>query len=69
MKRVLSFSRFSQHPYSIPQIQEKVFNISFWLSPFTCMGLLNISFSPAHYIFLEITFHPDLSYTGSSEKK
>src|SRR5438105_4703346 len=22
---------------------------------FTCMGLLNISFSPAHYIFLEIT--------------
>ena len=30
---------------------------------------LNISFSPAHYIFLEITFHPGHSYTGSSEKK
>ncbi len=33
------------------------------------MGLLNISFSPAHYIFLEITFHTGHSYTGSSEKK
>ena len=36
---------------------------------FTYMGLLTISFSPAHYIFLEITFHPGHSYTGSSEKK
>jgi hypothetical protein len=26
-------------------------------------------FSPAHYIFLEITFHPGHSYTGSSDKK
>jgi hypothetical protein len=33
------------------------------------MVSLNISFSPAHYIFLEITFHPGHSYTGSSEKK
>lgn len=33
------------------------------------MGLLNISFSPAHYIFLEITFHPDHSYTRSNDKK
>src|SRR5260370_33456283 len=33
------------------------------------MGLLNISFSPAHYIFLEITFPRGHSYTGDSEKK
>src|SRR5713101_3686501 len=32
-----------------------MFNISFWISPVTCKGLLNISFSPALYIFLEIT--------------
>jgi hypothetical protein len=33
------------------------------------MVSLNISFSPAHYIFLEITFHPGHSYTENSEKK
>src|SRR5438132_1288420 len=52
---LLSLDKKFKHLYSISQIQNKVFNISFWLSPFTRMGLLNISFSPAHYIFLEIT--------------
>src|ERR1700687_2508499 len=68
MKRVFSLT-LSKHPYSIPQIQQQVFTISFWLSPFTCMSLLNISFSPADYIFLEITSHPGHRYTGSSDKK
>src|SRR5260370_37843760 len=47
-------ARTSAHGRS--SLQMSVFNISFWLSPFTYMGLLNISFSPVHYIFLEITF-------------
>src|SRR6266704_6522068 len=51
----LSLNMKFKRLYSISQIQNKVFNISFWLSPFTCVALLNISFSPAHYIFLEIT--------------
>ena len=45
-------------------------------TPDTAAGLdyifLAIAFhlyGPAHYIFLEITFHPGHSYTGSSEKK
>ena len=65
----LSLNMKFKRLYSISQIQNKVFNISFWLSPFTCVALLNISFSPALYIFLEIPFHPVHRYTGSSEKK
>jgi len=33
------------------------------------MVSLNISFSPAHYIFLEITLRPGYGYTRSIEKK
>jgi hypothetical protein len=31
------------------------------------MGLLNISFSPAHYIFLEITFSVEHVYIPDAE--
>src|SRR5271157_2983487 len=48
----------------------RLFILSFIrLSPFTCMGPLNISFSPAHYIFLEIAFPPIHIYTGRNEEK
>src|SRR5437016_7312138 len=63
----LSLDKKFKHLYSISQIQNKVFHISFWLSPFTRMGLLNISFSPAHYIFLEITFSLEHVHTPDAE--
>jgi hypothetical protein len=54
---------------TVKEEKRKFLTISFWLSLFTWRVLLTISFSSAHYIFLEITFHPIPSYTGSSEKK
>ena len=59
-----SFALAVQYESIAPQ-----FHISFWISPCTCLGLLNISFSPALYIFLEITFSLFASILQARSKK
>jgi hypothetical protein len=68
MKRVFSLTLLSTPLQYTPKTAAGL-HYTFLAIAFSYMGPLNISFSPAHYIFLEITFPPGHSYTGSSEKK